>query len=101
MPDYAWSDIRAGDKSVKAGDKVTRGDLGISKEEYAELEEAGAIRSSKHPKTNTFESPREANIRKFFEMKDKMEADMFAEMPELYPEEGGTVLPTAKDAVEV
>lgn len=101
MTDYAWSTIRAGDKTVDPGEKVTRNELGISKAEYEELQEAGAIRETKYPKTNTFESPREANIRKFVELRDKMEADMFAEMPDLYPEEGGTVLPTAKDAVEV
>jgi hypothetical protein len=101
MADHAWSTIKAGDKVVKPGETVTRQQLDVSKEEYDELKEAGAIRSVKHPETNASESPREANIRKFAEKRKELEDSMFEEMPDLYAEEGGSVLPTAKDAVEV
>ncbi len=101
MADHVWSTIKAGDKVVKPGETVTRQALNISKDEYEQLKESGAIRSVKHPETNETESPREANIRKFAEQRKELEESMFEEYPGMYGEEGGSTLPTAKDAVEV
>lgn len=49
MAYYAWTEIKAGDKSAKAGDTVTAEKLGIDKEEFDAMVESGAVREEKFP----------------------------------------------------
>ena len=54
MAYYAWSEIKAGDKSAKPGDTVSASDLGLSKEQFEELVEAGAVKEEKFPDPGDF-----------------------------------------------
>jgi hypothetical protein len=51
---YAWSPIRAGDKSAKVGDTVTAQTLGVSNEDFEAMVDAGAVRNTKPPKMENF-----------------------------------------------
>lgn len=69
MAYYAWSPIVLNDeKTVPVGDAVTADKLGISKDEFQVLADAGAVRETKYPKDiGEFESPAEYNLRKLNE----------------------------------
>lgn len=48
MPNYAWTPILAGDKTIALGDEVKSADVG-GKDELAKLKELGVVRDKKYP----------------------------------------------------
>jgi hypothetical protein len=54
MAKYAWTDIKAGEKSAKAGDSVTASGLGLSDEQFEQLVDAGSVRDEKYPDMGDF-----------------------------------------------
>ena len=52
---YAWTLIRTGDKVVHLGASVKRSDLGISREEWDALIEAGSVRKKEYPAPSYFQ----------------------------------------------
>jgi hypothetical protein len=77
---YAWSNIESSKGTVSVGGVVTADKLGVSKEGFAELVEAGAVRTQKYPETNQYESPREANIRKLNESIEEARENAYADI---------------------
>jgi hypothetical protein len=49
MAYYAWSEIKAGEKSAKVGDTVSASSLGLTEEQFDELVESEAVREEKYP----------------------------------------------------
>ena len=48
MPDIAWSNILAGEKTIKLGDTVSASDVG-GKDELDRLKAEGVVRDKKYP----------------------------------------------------
>lgn len=68
MADIAWSPIKTEKGTIQVGESVTADKLGVDKEEYARLKEAGTIRNKKYPDdVGPNESVRERNVRKLAE----------------------------------
>jgi hypothetical protein len=92
MADYAWVDIKIANKDgnvevVPAGEQVDAGKLNISKDEFANMKEAGAVREQKYPKDlRPGESLRERNVRVVHDQLAEAAENMYSELPELEPE---------------
>ncbi len=63
---YAWSNFPVEHnefgqptKTIKAGEKISQSDLGISDEDWEELIALGAVREEEYPDVGTMESPAE------------------------------------------
>lgn len=54
---YAWTDIKLGDRIVRAGTEVSKNDLGVSDDEWNRLIRVRSIRKEKYPKVNLGVSP--------------------------------------------
>lgn len=50
MADYAWSNIKTSKGKFSPGDSVSAEKLGVDKEEYESLKEAGSVRETEYPK---------------------------------------------------
>jgi len=60
MADYAWSQINCDKGVFQPGDSVSAEKLGVSKEDYDALKEAGSVREEKYPDMGDFDgSPTE------------------------------------------
>lgn len=87
MPDYAWSTILAGDKSVKLGDTVTAADVG-GKAEFNDLKARGVIRDKKYPvPEGTNESPVRHRFNELQAEIDELNSNADATMADLAVEE--------------
>jgi len=84
MAQYAWSPILTSNdkgelKTIDVGDTVSAADVG-GKDHLELLVEAGAVRDDKYPKTNLYESPREANLRKLTDALAEAENNAYANL---------------------
>lgn len=104
MAKHAWSPIIGAKKEIEVGDTVSPGDF-EDKKEFDSLVEVGVLRDKKPPKTNNFESPREAVLRDFYEKVDRAREEGMENLPDLLSENDIAAnfsdTPSSKDAVEV
>lgn len=84
MAQYAWSPILTADekgklRTIEVGDTVSASDVG-GKDHLEALVDAGAVRDIKYPKTDLYESPREANLRKLTDALAEAENNAYADL---------------------